>query len=189
MSTAGHNWLTAIAADIRALHAGIRRNAEQIARDAIEAGKLLIEAKQSLPHGEWEAWLRDHVTISPRTARRYMRIASSGLEIGHVADLGLTAAAKALAPGEALIERIHTAKRIFAETLVEIGRELGAALDEIGEAQFLACAPAETGIRADEALFLIEAAHVIDTGGDVAALLARDDAPKEFHIGSWRPSP
>jgi hypothetical protein len=43
VSGIGHNWLATVAADIRALHAGIRRNAEQAASDTIEAGKLLIE--------------------------------------------------------------------------------------------------------------------------------------------------
>jgi DUF3102 family protein len=95
--SSGHNFIASLAADIRALHTGIRRNAEQIARDAIEAGKLLIEAKSLLQHGEWEPWLREHVAIAPRTARLYMRLARSGLEIGNVADLGLNAAARMIA--------------------------------------------------------------------------------------------
>ena len=92
MSAVGHNRLFALADDIRTLHRSISRNAEQIARDAVEAGKALIEAKSLLPHGEWEAWLADHVAISSRTARNYMRLARSGLDIGTVADLGLNAA-------------------------------------------------------------------------------------------------
>jgi hypothetical protein len=69
----GHNWLAALPADVRVLHAGIRRNAEQVASDAIEARRLLIEAKQSLPHGHWEEWLRQNCDLSERTARRYMK--------------------------------------------------------------------------------------------------------------------
>ena len=100
MSASGHNRLTALAAEIRALHNGIRRNAEQIARDALEAGRQLIEAKALLPHGQWEPWLRDHVAISPRSARLYMQLARSGAEIGTVADLGLKAAARMIAGDE-----------------------------------------------------------------------------------------
>ena len=94
MSGAGHNRLFALADDIRTLHRAIRRNAEQIARDALEAGRCLIEAKELLQHGQWETWLRDHVAIAPRTARAYMRLARSGLEIGTLADLGLAAATR-----------------------------------------------------------------------------------------------
>jgi hypothetical protein len=90
----GHNRLATLAASIRALDAAIRRSAEQIAREAVEAGKLLIEAKGLLRHGEWLPWLREHVAMSERTATRYMRLARSGLEIGHVADLGIAAAAR-----------------------------------------------------------------------------------------------
>jgi hypothetical protein len=55
-------------------------------------------------------------------------------------------------------------------------------LAEIGEEQFRAWVPAATGFVADEALLLIEAARVTDAGGDVAALLARDDVPKVLHL-------
>jgi hypothetical protein len=181
-ASSGHNYIASLAADIRALHTGIRRNAEQIARDAIEAGKLLIEAKQSLPHGEWEAWLREHAAISPRTARRYMRVASSGLEIGHVADLGLTAAAKSVLIERAQVERIRRHGHAAWESIIEAGRHFGAVRDDVGEEQFRRWAPGKTGIDADEALFLAEIARVTDAGGDVAELLARDDSPKTLHL-------
>lgn len=177
----GHNYLSALAADIRALHASVRRSAEQAARDAIEAGKLLIEAKQELPHGQWEAWLRDHATISPRTARRYMRIAASGLEIGHVADLGLTAAASAITRDQITIARIRRHARSAWANIVEAGRQYDAALSELGKKQFRVWA-SENGFDVDQALFLAEIARVTDAGGDVGALLARDDVPKEFHF-------
>jgi len=38
-------------------------------RHAIAAGTLLIEAKDKLGHGQWLPWLRDHCTISERTAQ------------------------------------------------------------------------------------------------------------------------
>src|SRR5690348_3817462 len=116
--SAGHNYLASLAADIRALHASVRRSAEQAARDAIEAGKLLIDAKRELPHGGWETWLRDHATISPRTARRHMRIAASGLEIGHVADLGITAAARGVSAEKIMSARIRRHRRSMWDSLV-----------------------------------------------------------------------
>ena len=173
---AGHNRLAALAANIRALHSGVRRSAEQAARNAIEAGKLLIEAKAMLKYGEWEPWLRDNVAISLRTARRDMALARSGLEPATVADLGMNAAAGSR------VARIRRHARKGWQAFVEAGREFGAIRDEIGEEQFRAWVPVKTGFDADEALFMAEIARVTDTGGDVAALLAREDRPKYFTI-------
>jgi hypothetical protein len=189
MNDIGHNWLASLAADIRALHAGIRRNAEQIARDAIEAGKLLIEAKQALGHGQWEQWLRDNCNLSTRTARRYMALSRSGLKSATVADLGLAAAAKAIAAGEVHTENLLRAHGRLQQSLIEIGRHFAAVHDEIGEEQFRSWAPVDTGFSAGEALFLAGIARSADAGADVNALFARDDAPKEWHVGSWRASP
>ena len=173
---AGHNRLSALAANIRALHAGVRRSAEQAARDAIETGKLLIEAKALLKYGEWEPWLRDDVAIPLRTARRDMALARAGLEPATVADLGMNAAAGSR------VARIRRHARKGWQAFVEAGREFGAIRDEIGEEQFRAWVPVKTGFDADEALFMAEIARVTDTGGDVAALLAREDRPKYFTI-------
>jgi len=52
--------------------------AEASARAAVEhalvAGRLLIEAKALLQHGQWEAWLQQHCAVAPRTARAYMQL-------------------------------------------------------------------------------------------------------------------
>jgi hypothetical protein len=178
----GHNWLATLAADIRALHAGIRRSAEQAARDTIEAGKLLIEAKAGLAHGEWESWLRQNCDLSARTARRYMAIARSGLKPAVVADLGLTAAATAMTQERLEIARLRRLGRGTWRNLLEIGRHFGAVRDTLDDEQFRAWAPEATGFVAAEALFLVEVAHVTDGGGDIAALLARDDVPKTIRL-------
>ena len=61
----------------------------QMGRSILEIGKLLIEAKEALPHGDWLPWLRDRVEFSERTAQNFMRVAreySSNPQL--VADLG-----------------------------------------------------------------------------------------------------
>ena len=90
------NRLVSLAADIRAAHATITNTSLEMARRAVAAGHMLIEAKTVLPHGKWDAWLRDHAGLSARTARRYMQIARSGLETATVADLGIRGAAERL---------------------------------------------------------------------------------------------
>lgn len=45
------------------------------ARNIIEIGKRLIEAKEMLPHGEWGKWLEEKVEFSQNTAGQFMRVA------------------------------------------------------------------------------------------------------------------
>jgi hypothetical protein len=92
------NRLAVLAAEIEQADSKFRRSAEQAATAAVEAGTRLIEAKELVPHGGWALWLSDNVpAMSERTARRYMQIARSGLQIGHVAEMGIRAAAESLA--------------------------------------------------------------------------------------------
>jgi hypothetical protein len=179
---AGHNYLAALAADIRALHASARRSAEQVARDAVEAGRKLIEAKAALPHGQWQAWLRDHADINERTARLYMQLARSGLEIGNIAEMGFNAALKAIDPAIKADLRLAKARRHEREAwkhMLEAGRYFGAIREAIGAERFAAFVTERGSISAEAAL-LADIAQVTDASGDVAALLARDDVPKQF---------
>ena len=64
-----------IAGAINAAHAGVEAAKREGARYATECGRLLIQAKETVPHGGWDAWLRLNTTVSPRTAQLYMRIA------------------------------------------------------------------------------------------------------------------
>jgi Protein of unknown function (DUF3102) len=59
---------------------------------AINAGRLLIEAKAQLEHGQWLPWLQEHCQVSERTARPYMRLArhAAELEANRQRDAGLT---------------------------------------------------------------------------------------------------
>lgn len=45
-------------------------------RHALVCGRLLIEAKARVPHGEWLDWLRANFNGSERAAQGYMRLAS-----------------------------------------------------------------------------------------------------------------
>lgn len=44
-------------------------------RYAVAVGIALIEAKELVPRGRWDAWVTEHCTFGPRTAQRYMRVA------------------------------------------------------------------------------------------------------------------
>ncbi|MGN7126316.1 DUF3102 domain-containing protein [Methylorubrum thiocyanatum] len=64
-----------IASAINAAHAGVEAAKREGARYAVECGRLLAQAKETVPHGGWDAWLRQNTALSPRTAQLYMRIA------------------------------------------------------------------------------------------------------------------
>jgi Protein of unknown function (DUF3102) len=54
------NSLTDLAASIRAVHEACSVATKRGLHHAVAAGKLLIEAKAQLKHGQWLPWLREH---------------------------------------------------------------------------------------------------------------------------------
>jgi hypothetical protein len=55
--------------------------------DVILAGKLLIESREHLNHGEWQPWLAEHFDLNLRTAQNYVAAAEYvARQIGNVAD-------------------------------------------------------------------------------------------------------
>jgi hypothetical protein len=83
-----------LAARIRAEHEAAQSALRSAVSHAVEAGKLLIEAKKTVGHGNWAAWIKDNCEFSERAARGYMRLARElpKLEDGkrqRVADLSL----------------------------------------------------------------------------------------------------
>lgn len=63
------------AAEINRHHALAQVKANEAIGHARECGKLLLQVRQTLMHGEWLPWLRANTTISLRTAQRYLAVA------------------------------------------------------------------------------------------------------------------
>lgn len=61
---------------------------DQTAQNIIEIGKRLIEVKENLQHGEFMKWLENKVDISDRTARNFMKVATTFSNWQPVANLG-----------------------------------------------------------------------------------------------------
>lgn len=105
----------------------------------VEIGKRLLEAKEQLPHGQWEAWLEKSVEFSLGTAKRFMKIASEyGSNRSPVIDLPYTKllALLQLPPEEReeFIAEPHTVNG-HQKTVEEMTkRELQAAIKEKNEA-------------------------------------------------------
>jgi hypothetical protein len=76
MAPADQPDLPSLAEGICREHAHCRNAMRQGLRHALEAGRLLAQAKDRLPHGEWLPWLAEHCPdVSPRLAQKYMRVA------------------------------------------------------------------------------------------------------------------
>lgn len=108
---------------------------QSMGRSILEIGKLLIEAKDALPHGDWGNWLRERVEFSERTAQNFMRVAreyASNPQL--VADLGSVRKAIALLDvpeeeREAFVEETDAAQ-LTARQLEAAIRERNAAIAE-----------------------------------------------------------
>lgn len=64
-----------LAVKINEHHALAVRFANQAIAHATEAGILLMQAKALMPHGQFLAWIKQHVRVSPRQCQRYMLVA------------------------------------------------------------------------------------------------------------------
>ena len=130
---AGDNFLTHLAARIRAEHEAVSSALKESVRHAIAAGELLVEAKGQLGHARWLPWLRDHCTISERTARLYVRVAKNRAEVENqmrndVADLTLNEAAALLAQSSDVKKLFEFAKQtesLSGEELVQACLDAG----------------------------------------------------------------
>lgn len=60
-----------IAAEINAIR---RRAARQLLEDSVEVGRLLVEAKSTVGHGEWGDWLESNFQYSSTEANNLMRL-------------------------------------------------------------------------------------------------------------------
>jgi Protein of unknown function (DUF3102) len=72
------------------LAAKIRDLQETTIRYVVEMGRLLTEAKELCPHGEWAAWLDRECKFKARTAENYMRLHGLSLKYASLADLEIT---------------------------------------------------------------------------------------------------
>ena len=112
--------------DIAAVTCEILHLKQELARNIVDIGLRLIEAKEMLSHGEWLPWLEAQAQFSEKTAQNYMRVAREFPNPQLVADLGVR---KALA----LLELPPSERESFAEenNVIDMtSRELERAIKE-----------------------------------------------------------
>ncbi|GJD51764.1 hypothetical protein OPKNFCMD_4522 [Methylobacterium crusticola] len=91
-----------IATSINEAHAKVQAAARAAVEHATECGRLLNQAKETVLHGKWDEWVREHCTFSARSAQLYMRLAryleddADQAKTKRVADLSLREVGKLL---------------------------------------------------------------------------------------------
>src|SRR5262245_28534000 len=71
----GQPELSKLARQITAAHRKCESSVNAGLKHAIEAGSLLIQAKECVRHGEWLSWLEEHCELDERLAQKYMQVA------------------------------------------------------------------------------------------------------------------
>jgi len=87
--------LGALARQINAEHEQVVLSARRGAEHAIRAGKLLWDARNEVPRGEWCDWVATNTRISERTAQVYMQL-SRDLPQNSAGDLSMAGALRLL---------------------------------------------------------------------------------------------
>lgn len=88
------NDLAVLASRINSEHDEVVKAVVHGADHAIRAGKLLLEAKIAVRHGDWSEWLATNCRVSERSAQLYMQLAREFPQ--GLAGVSLTAAIKML---------------------------------------------------------------------------------------------
>lgn len=114
-----------IAGAINAAHEAVESAKRQVAASARECGRLLAEAKETVAHGGWDAWVQEHCRFSLRTAQLYMRIyretKDDDAKAQRVADLSIREIARELAtPRKPIKPEETTSKGEAEDRLAEI---------------------------------------------------------------------
>ena len=85
---------------INAAHQEVRLALKRTGEAAIEAGKLLLEVKLYVRHGNFGEWIAAHCTFSDRTAQLYMQLARKFPNPQNFADFSLSDLMQMLEPAK-----------------------------------------------------------------------------------------
>ncbi len=100
--------------------------AQNAAMNLLQLGRVLTEARPLIPHGQFDAWCKQHAKMSKRTAEQYMQAyANFGLD-ARIAELGTTKIIKLLPMTEDEREKLLADNDVSSMTT----RQLDAAIRE-----------------------------------------------------------
>ena len=125
------NELTVLAQDIKREHNLAVTSARTAVEHAKKVGVLLLEAKQTVSHGQWGSWMEDNLPFSARTAQNYMRVSNTQLSADLTIDATLELIAKPKVAKEELDRLGMELRELFDKHLERI-KHLLALIVELG---------------------------------------------------------
>jgi phage N-6-adenine-methyltransferase len=130
-----------LAVEIRAEIAAFEADLRSAVGHAIRGGQLLIEAKEGLPHGEWEPWLAANFDRTPQWARAWMRLARNREQIESA--VSVSSALRELVSGDAMDVHHSSASSDWGtpqELFDALDQEFGFDFDVCATPQLAKCA-------------------------------------------------
>jgi hypothetical protein len=134
--------LANLAIRIRREHREALASARGVVLHALEAGRLLNEAKAKLRHGKWALWIEENCKFSSRTAQRYMYLANKlpdrlRANTTRVADLTMRGALDLVTAGGAPLVRDAGRLNVQTPALQKMARRVRAGDVSLPEASTL----------------------------------------------------
>ena len=146
---------------------------DQVARNSIEIGKKLIEARNMVPKGGWQAWVENNIQFSYRTAARLMQLAEKFSDVPALAGVEATKVYALMALPDDQVEDFVAEHDLSAMTSREVQEAVKAQKAAEARANQLEMALEEAEAKAKEA--------AEESKKDVhEALLAKSEALKKL---------
>lgn len=137
-----------LAVEVRTIVQVAQRQIHQVvASAAMDIGDRLTEAKKLVPHGEWEAYVRERCGLNPRTAQTYMQMAANREKAQTFADLPFSKALALLALPDGQAEAFAAEHNPEELSTRELKAQIKAYQDKLTEA-------AEAGAAQQQQLLL-----------------------------------
>ena len=137
-----------LAVEVRTIVQVAQRQIHQVvASAAMDIGDRLTKAKKLVPHGEWEAYVRERCGLNPRTAQTYMQMAANREKAQTFADLPFSKALALLALPDGQAEAFAAEHNPEELSTRELKAQIKAYQDKLTEA-------AEAGAAQQQQLLL-----------------------------------
>lgn len=162
--------------------------AQSAAMNMLQLGRVLCEARPLVPHGEWDAWIRENAYMKRRTAETYMQAYKTFGLNAQIAELGTTKVMKLLPMNEEEREELLSEHDVSAMSTRQLDEAIRQQREKLvqearAEAQKEIDREREARIVAEQRAIAAESrpyAPSPETEARIKALMEKAEAQKEF---------